>query len=148
MRRHYERARIYLHRIRRRRKWKAAQTASEFQPWMLNGRPGNIEAQVKKEIAVAVLQYDLVVTSTTTGGHTPSSYHFPRNNPRQNGLGRAVDLAGAPSNMRAYMAHVLSQPSRYDEGFGPPNTEFVKHGRKFGGAIPNHYDHAHVAPRP
>jgi hypothetical protein len=111
---------------------------------MLNGRPGNVTQSVKNEIAVAVVFYKQTVTSTSTGGHTPSSYHFPWNNPHGNG-GRAFDCAASWNAMRVYNEHGRRTASKYAEFFGPPNTQFVKQGRIYRGAIPNHYNHNHVA---
>lgn len=116
-----------------------------FQTWMLNGRPSNIEAAVKREIAFAVIKFKVVVTSTSTGPHTPSSNHFPRN--RRSGLGGAFDAGGSYKAMTAYTAYGMFHHSRYNEFFGPPNVRFVKNGSIYPGAIPNHYNHNHVSPK-
>lgn len=35
----------------------------------------------------------------------------------------------------------------FDESFGPPNNQFIKHAQLYGGSIPNHYNHNHAAPK-
>ena len=115
---------------------------------MLNGHPGNIEDEVKVEIVRAV-KAGLVVTSTTDGtSHVPDSYHYSRNNPKRNGKGRAVDLAGSWRKMCDYTAANFKRKASYFQLFGPPNTEYVINGQKYRGAIPGHYDHNHAAPKP
>lgn len=133
--------------IARRKRWAKAKKAGAFQPWMLNGRPTNVELQVQKVIAIAVTRFGLVVTSTSTGPHTGTSYHFPWNNPRHNGKGRAVDLAGSWKNMVRFYNWTVQHKAQFDESFGPPNNHFIKHGTQYAGAIPNHYNHNHVAPK-
>lgn len=146
--RYYKRARFWLVRIRNRREFleEQAKETPGFKPWMLNGRPGNIEPQVQAIIALAVTQFGLAVTSTSTGPHTPSSYHFPWNNPRHNGKGRGVDLAGSWKNMVRFYNWTREHKKQFDESFGPPNNHFIKKGREYSGAIPNHFNHNHVAP--
>jgi len=74
----------------------------------------------------------LRVTATTNGRHAPHSYHY---------LGRAVDVAGAPSSMRQFyreMSHTNPSELFYDPMGG------MKHGRNIG-AIGGHGTHVHVA---
>jgi hypothetical protein len=74
----------------------------------------------------------LRVTATTNGRHAPHSYHY---------LGRAVDVAGAPSAMRQFyreMSHTNPSELFYDPMGG------MKHGRNIG-AIGGHGTHVHVA---
>jgi hypothetical protein len=74
----------------------------------------------------------LRVTATTNGRHAPHSYHY---------LGRAVDVAGAPSAMRQFyreMSHTNPTELFYDPMGG------MKHGRNIG-AIGGHATHVHVA---
>jgi hypothetical protein len=77
-------------------------------------------------------QLGLRITSTTGGRHAPRSYHY---------LGRAADVAGAPSAMRQFyreMSHTNPSELFYDPMGG------IKHGRSTG-AIGGHGDHVHVA---
>jgi hypothetical protein len=77
-------------------------------------------------------QLGLRITSTTGGRHAPHSYHY---------LGRAVDVAGAPSAMRQFyreMSHTNPTELFYDPMGG------MKHGRNIG-AIGGHANHVHVA---
>ena len=74
----------------------------------------------------------LRVTATTNGRHAPHSYHY---------LGRAADVAGAPSAMRQFyreMSHTNPTELFYDPMGG------MKHGRNIG-AIGGHATHVHVA---
>jgi len=74
----------------------------------------------------------LRITSTTGGKHATHSYHY---------LGRAVDVAGAPSAMRQFyteMSHTNPTELFYDPMGG------MKHGRNIG-AIGGHANHVHVA---
>jgi len=77
-------------------------------------------------------QLGLHITATTNGKHAPHSYHY---------LGRAVDVAGAPSAMREFyreMSHTNPTELFYDPMGG------MKHGRNIG-AIGGHGTHVHVA---
>lgn len=74
----------------------------------------------------------LHITSTTGGKHATHSYHY---------LGRAADVAGAPSAMRQFyteMSHTNPTELFYDPMGG------IKHGRNIG-AIGGHGNHVHVA---
>jgi len=77
-------------------------------------------------------QLGLRITSTTGGKHATHSYHY---------LGRAADVAGAPSAMREFyreMSHTNPTELFYDPMGG------MKHGRNIG-AIGGHSNHVHVA---
>ncbi|MFH1807224.1 MAG: peptidoglycan-binding protein [Pseudomonadota bacterium] len=78
------------------------------------------------------VQMGLRITSTTGGTHAPGSYHYS---------GRAVDVAGSPSQMAAFYREMRSMnPTEmfYDPLGG------VKYGRDIG-AIGGHRDHVHIA---
>lgn len=118
----------------------------EWQPWMCNGRPTNISAAAKREMAIAVVHFGLFVTSTTGGGHARLSFHYPYNNPFDRRVGRAFNSAGSWAKMSRYSSYMWYQArGRLAEGFGPPNNRFVKHGRLYNGMIPNHFNHNHTA---
>ena len=105
----------YWRRLLRRRQ-------SEFQPWMLNGKPGNITPAVKKCVVRAV-NAGLYVTSTTGGQHAANSYHY---------AGRAVDVAGPWDKMVAFQRDECAErASEYLELFGPDNAFQVKNGQRF-----------------
>lgn len=74
----------------------------------------------------------LRITATTNGKHATHSYHY---------LGRAADVAGAPSAMRQFyreMSHTNPTELFYDPMGG------MKHGHNIG-AIGGHGTHVHVA---
>jgi peptidoglycan hydrolase-like protein with peptidoglycan-binding domain len=77
-------------------------------------------------------QMGLTITSTTGGRHTPGSYHYQ---------GRAIDVAGSPSQMSAYYRRLAG--SRPTELFYDPQGG-IKNGSNIG-AIGGHGDHVHVA---
>lgn len=145
--RHLQRAQFFLRRLRHHRAYlKAKKSGKGFETWMLNGHPNNIEPEVRRVIVRAVAA-GLVVTATTNGNHVTGSYHYPSSNPKKDGKGRAVDLAGSAQKMRAFTAQEFKKKSYYNEFFGPPNTQFVKGGKLYSGSIPNHYDHNHASPK-
>jgi lysozyme len=125
-----------------------------FKRSMLNGHPGNVTRAVRRVIIRGVNQ-GLVVTSTTDGGHSRTSWHFTK-------PGGAVDF-GLPAHligtdagralMVAFQGWLLAQgASNYHELFGPDNALNVKNGVKItlpdGSALENQHDnHVHVAPR-
>jgi peptidoglycan hydrolase-like protein with peptidoglycan-binding domain len=74
----------------------------------------------------------LRITSTTGGKHTPTSYHY---------RGRAIDVAGTPSQMANYYRRLSG--SRPTELFYDP-VGGIKNGTNIG-AIGGHRDHVHVA---
>jgi GH24 family phage-related lysozyme (muramidase) len=124
-----------------------------FKRSLLNGHPGNINRACKRVI-VRAANHGLVVTSTTDGSHSPTSFHFTT-------PGRAVDLGHGPGvswdegtrRKIAFQKWLLRRgPGRYDELFGPDNTANVKNGQRFtlgeGTPLENLHDtHVHVAPR-
>lgn len=116
-----------------------------------NGHPSNVTRKVKRFIKRA-RKFGLYVTSTTDGSsHTPSSHHYPRNNP--DGLGHAVDLAGTRANMERYQRHITRSARhcrRFKEVFGPINNRCVKNGTMItlsdGSGLENSHDnHIHIA---
>lgn len=117
-----------------------------FQPWMLNGRSGDITSPAKQFIVRAV-NAGLYVTSTTGGRHAPTSYHYDRP------LGRAIDVAGPWDKMVAFQrAESASRAGEYLELFGPDNGVQVKNGQRFafseGEPLENLHDtHVHGALR-
>jgi hypothetical protein len=129
----------YWRRLLRRRQ-------ASFQPWMLNGKPGNITLAAKKFVVRAV-NAGLYVTSTTGGKHTATSYHYAQP------LGRAVDVAGPWDKMVAFQrAESARRAGDYLELFGPDNAVQVKNGQRFafseGEALENLHDtHVHGALR-
>lgn len=77
-------------------------------------------------------KFGLVITSTSGGTHTPTSYHY---------RGRAIDVAGSRRDMaRYYKAMKRLRPTElfYDPLGG------IKYGHEIG-AIGGHGDHVHVA---
>jgi hypothetical protein len=74
----------------------------------------------------------LRITSTTGGRHAPRSYHY---------LGRAVDVAGAPSAMRQFYRE-MAQTNPTELFYDPMGG--IKNGRNIG-AIGGHGNHVHVA---
>ncbi len=74
----------------------------------------------------------LRVTSTTGGRHARHSYHY---------RGRAVDVAGSPSAMRAFYRE-MSRTNPTELFYDPMGG--MKHGRNIG-AIGGHRTHVHVA---
>jgi hypothetical protein len=135
----YRLRRAYL-RLKR-KVFKKRPVVQEFRPWMLNGRPGNVSDAVKRLIVRAV-QAGLVVTSTTGGRHTSTSFHYK---------GQAVDLAGPRDKMVAFQRKEAKMTDRYWELFGPDNYANVKNGRRIslgeGTFLENQHDnHVHAAP--
>lgn len=116
-----------------------------FQPWMLNGHPGNVSLAVKRVIVRGV-QAGLVVTSTTDGrSHSRNSYHY--RNP-----GEAVDMAGPYRKMVTFQLQEARDSGRWKELIGPLNYPTVKHGVRWtqreGTPLENSHDnHIHAAPR-
>lgn len=80
----------------------------------------------------------LVVTSTTGGVHSPTSYHYQR---------RAVDVAGgSAAHMAAVQRGLLRKfgAGYFRELFGPAGF-YVKNGVRYSGHFPAHHDHIHAA---
>ena len=121
--------------------------ASGFHTSMLNGKPGNISSGAK-DFIVRAHKAGLLTSSTTTGGHATSSWHYARNNP--DGKGHAVDVYGPWNKMVKFQRQEAKHPSRYKELFGPDNTANVKNGSRIslaeGSALENLHDtHVHGA---
>jgi hypothetical protein len=139
-----------------------------FRESMLRGHPSNVTRAVKR-VVVHGDRHQLVVTSTTDGGHARTSFHFTK--PR----GRAVDLGnlrrreqrdgkarvvGAnPGTAEARRLMVKFQRflvakfgcSAFTELFGPDNSLNCKNGRRLaldeGSALETAHDtHVHVTP--
>ena len=116
-----------------------------FRPWMLNGRPGNVNRRIKRTIRRAV-NAGLHVTSTTGGRHSPGSYHY---------AGKAVDVSGTWDRMVAFQRAEYRRTrwrSGYLELFGPDNAHNLKNGRPY--YLPEgtfleglHDSHVHIARR-
>jgi hypothetical protein len=106
-----------------------------FQPWMLNGHPGNISDECKRAIVRGV-RAGLVVTATTDGDHSATSLHYPRNT--ASGLGEAVDFGVKPSDLGSPAAIARRERfqreefargvGNYRELFGPSNSHNAKNG--------------------
>lgn len=116
-----------------------------FRPWMLNGRPGNVNRRVKRTIRRAV-NAGLYVTSTTGGRHASTSYHY---------TGNAVDVSGPWHKMVAFQRAEHRRGlgrSGYLELFGPDNFAGLKNGRRItlgeGSWLEQLHDsHVHIARR-
>lgn len=126
-----------------RRRWKAAKKRAKdtgevrFESWMANGHQYScLPATVKHVIAVGVIKYDQVVTSTTGGTHAPGSFHYSCD---------AVDMAGPYSQMCAHQNWIAQTygPSCL-ELFGPVDY-YYKYGVRYSGQFPAHEDHNHFA---
>jgi hypothetical protein len=128
------RADALRNRITRLKKWRAEHPKG-FEPYMLNGHPGNVTQDIKNFIYRAY-KAGLYVTSTTGGTHASTSWHYH---------GRAVDVAGAYSKMVAFQnAEANRSPHSFLELFGP-DSFYIKNGVRIGGAFPDHGDHVHGA---
>lgn len=118
---------------------------------MLNGHSGDVSSACKRLIARGVLA-GLVVTSTTGGQHSATSYHYS---------GKAVDL-GLPGDLvgtaegrerlERFQRSEARRPGRYRELFGPDNGANVKNGQRLtlaeGSDLEEAHDnHIHGAPR-
>jgi hypothetical protein len=117
-----------------------------FQPWMLNGRPGNVNRRIKGTIRRAV-NAGLYVTSTTGGQHASGSWHYS---------GKAVDVAGSYDKMVRFQRSEYNRGRfhfgrwKYLELFGPVNYLCLKNGSPItlgeGTGLENLHDtHVHVA---
>lgn len=123
----------------------------KFEPWMLNGNPGNISRACQRFIVRAV-NAGLHVTSTTGGRHAPNSYHKARWLGRRWGKGRAVDVAGPWSLMVRFQRQEHDRGRRYRELYGPDNTANRRNSRAYrlaegSGLETQHDTHVHAAPR-
>lgn len=125
---------VYAKRLARQRKTQKP----KFQRWMLNGHPGNVQAQVKRAIARVLVRHDNVyVTATTDGVHATNSYHY---------RGMAVDFGGT-NWYSAFRSEKARGCSGYYELFGP-QTGYIKNGQCLSGTSPDVPNHTHDAPIP
>lgn len=104
-----------------------------------NGHPkvGRPFSRLRRGIRVAQ-RNGMVITSTTGGVHTPTSYHYS---------GRAVDLAsGSVTEMKRAQRAIARRLGKRNiaELFGPCKW-YVKNGQTVQGAFPDHGDHIHLA---
>jgi hypothetical protein len=126
-----------------------------FKGWMLRGHPSNITRACKR-VAVYAHNHGLIVSSTTDGGHAPTSFHFTKP------LGRAVDLGHDTTKLSAdtgrarkvaFQEFLLKRfgARAFTELFGPDNDLNVKNGVQIGlvegTALETLHDtHVHVVP--
>jgi hypothetical protein len=112
-----------------------------------NGHPQNITHKLFPVIVLAS-KLGLVVTATTDGTHTPTSFHYPWNN--ADGLGHAVDfgLEHPPDQekLERFQRAALHKfgAAAFLELFGPA-WFYVKNGVRFAGPDPDNPNHVHVA---
>jgi hypothetical protein len=142
-----------------RRKYRAAlkrqreRKKPKWEPWMANGRNANVNAAVKREVAIAVVKFGCAVSSlyraTVIPQSNPNSYHGPNVNP-----GKAGDLVGG--GMLAYQRDFYKRRKgdpRALELFGPANSLWLKNGQPTSGAEGSfleqlHDSHTHIAVTP
>lgn len=117
-----------------------------FRRWLRRHMPGRVDwngyprirgRKIRRAIRIAHA-YGLVVTSTTGGTHSPTSWHYQ---------GRAVDVAsGSSYNMKRAQKALVREfgTDTFLELFGPASW-YVKNGDKYQGAFPDHGDHVHIA---
>ena len=101
-----------------------------------NGHPSLRSRRLRRAVRIAA-RYGLVVTSTTDGGHTPTSWHYKA---------RAVDLASGSGDQMARAQRAIDREigrSNLIELFGPGEPN-IKNGA-LTAPIANHEDHIHVA---
>jgi hypothetical protein len=122
--------------------------ATNFEPWMTNGHPGNISTGVKAAIARGV-SHGLYTTSTTDGrSHTITSNHYSWNH--ADNLGHAVDMGGTYANMVAFQRSEANRGDDLRELIGPDNTLTYSGGSRYttgeGSALESAHDnHVHRA---
>lgn len=123
-------------------------------PWLIDQVTGWIKGKTKKagnvglgsmpaslQAAMALAQQmGLTITSTTGGGHTPTSWHYK---------GRAFDASNGSSPTPQMRAFALAVARRWGssalEMFYDPLGWYIKNGAKVSGSIGGHSDHVHVA---
>lgn len=127
--------------------------AFKFSRSMLNGHPGNIGLALRR-IIVRAHNHNLIVTATSDGHHSPTSFHYTKP------LARAVDLghrqpgtAKARADLVAFQKFLIREfgEGAFLELFGPDNAFAVKNGRRItldeGSALETlHDNHVHVVP--
>ncbi len=94
---------------------------------------GDLSGNIVDAIQLAQ-RMGLVVTSTTGGRHTPTSWHYK---------GKAADVAGPPQLMAAFYDAALRRYSAIEELFYDPRGG-IKKNRQIG-PIGGHSDHVHIA---
>ena len=122
-------------------------------PWWMrkinwNGHPkirGNW--RLKRVIRYALYKYDVYITSTSDGVHSPTSYHYS---------GQAVDFGSNRHTPKVRLHRGLYKKFKkkgwFAELFGPVNKLFVKNNvrytiREGDGLESSHDNHVHVAIR-
>ncbi len=133
---------------------------------MFNGHPTNVNRRIRATIRRAA-KHDLVVTSTTDGGHSRGSWHYVI--PGRNREGCAVDFGFTAANLHRFSADqrrakmVAFQRAEYArarrmrflgwmELIGPENGLCILQGRPAGLAEGTaleqaHDNHVHIARR-
>lgn len=112
-----------------------------------DGHPRNITHRLFPVIVLAH-ECGLIVTATTDGTHTPSSFHYPWNNP--DGKGHAVDfgLKHPPDQhlLERFQRRALRKfgAGYFKELFGPAPF-YVKNGTRISGPDPDNENHVHAA---
>lgn len=102
-----------------------------------NGYPRIRGRKIRRAIRIAQA-HGLVVTSTTGGTHSSTSWHYQ---------GRAVDVASSSvTKMKQAQIAIARDIGRENflELFGP-GSWYIKNGEKIKGAFPDHGDHIHIA---
>lgn len=115
-----------------------------------DGHPRDVSHKLYPIIVLAH-RHGLIVTATTDGTHTTSSYHYPYNN--ADGLGHAIDFGNkVPGTLSAYKRLVKFQLALANKGYGAKALElfgpapfYYKNGVRYAGPFPDHEDHVHVA---
>ena len=80
--------------------------------------------------------FGLTVTSTTSGNHVKTSWHYS---------GHAIDIAGSADRMMSAAKAALKHPQDFKEMFYDPLGKYIKNGKVVKGAIGGHSDHVHIA---
>ena len=118
---------------RRQIKWSRWVEVNRRIDW--NGYPPVSNRRVRQVLRYAQRKHGAIVTSTSGGAHSPTSWHYQ---------GRAVDfvcddMAGAQVDIENHFG-----ADYFLELFGPA-PRYVKNGYVVGGKFPDHDDHIHFA---
>lgn len=130
--------------LRRRAFWKAAfkRRKIKLSRWIevnrridWNGHPPVSNRRVRQVLRYAQRKHGAIVTSTTGGRHSPTSWHYQA---------RAIDficsdMAGAQEDLRRHFGE-----DYFLELFGPASF-YVKNGSVIRAKFPDHDDHIHYA---
>jgi hypothetical protein len=117
---------------------------SDFQPWMLSGNSGNISEGTKRLVVDVVAHGGIITDTYDYAGHTPSSRHYPWNNP--DGKGHAVDYVPASCSLQTHNRDEFGV-GFFAELFGPCYWYIKSGGQVYNGApFPGHTDHEHGSP--